>query len=181
MNPPNIRIEYGVLDDVLGVAVAHAGMMFVPATIRLNGYENGAPLEEFAQHCDHATRTLIRPGEDAPWVSGRIQRLFRQPQASADERLEKSCIGFSFVALLAEADGHLGIPFHCTDYYGRSRVLYSDSPVPPPALRQQIAEAFWSLLLQDPTELNDYHDTLCHHGAGVDIAFGVKDGEPFFH
>ena len=58
--------------------------------------------------------------------------------------------------------------------------MFSSENGPPEKLQQQIAEAFWGLLLSDPTDLVDYKDSMLHLGAGVWIDFGVEDGEPFF-
>ena len=86
-----------------------------------------------------------------------------------------------FIAILQDGDAaYYAVPFSCDDYYGRTLLMFSSENGPPEKLQQQIAEAFWGLLLSDPTDLVDYKDSMLHLGAGVWIDFGVEDGEPFF-
>jgi hypothetical protein len=179
MLPGSIEVRFGKFSDVLGPAIAHGDFTFVPAEVELSGYENGPLLADAAVNADPATRALIHPGEDAPWACGRIQRLFQQPLVREEDRGEKCCMWYPFLAIVKEDDSAVGIPFVCTDYYGESIVLFSDDPMPETETMQAIASAFWSLLLQDADELVDYRDRMEHFGAGVTIEFGVEDGEPF--
>jgi hypothetical protein len=57
--------------------------------------------------------------------------------------------------------------------------MFSSERGPPEGLQRQIAEAFWGLLLSDPTDLMDYKDSMYHLGACIWIDYGVEDGEPF--
>ena len=141
---------------------------------------NGPHLEEYLaeRQLPAATRAIVRPGEDAPWVCGRVQRVFSLPQLPEEERVEKSCMSFDFLAAFQEGDELVGIPFECTDYYGRSLLLFSED-APPQPLIDRISHAFWQILLEEPEDLVDYTDHFYHHGGGFDVHFGVRDGEPF--
>ena len=121
---------------------------------------------------------LIHPGEDAPWACGRVQRVFSLPQVPEEDRAEKSCMGFSFLAAVPEGEQLVGIPFECTDYYGKSVLIFSgDAPLQ--SLIDHVASAFWQVLLKAPDDLPEYTDHFFHTGAGVEVRFGVRDGEPF--
>jgi hypothetical protein len=182
MNPNTISIRYGESEDVIGNARRHDDIACVPARVQLTGISltNGSYLEEYLAESTLAAevKALIHPGEDAPWVCGRVQRVFSQPQAPEEDRAEKSCMGFGFLAVIPEDEGLVGIPFECTDYYGRSHLLFS-SEAPPQPLADRIANAFWQILLQEPQDLPDYTDHFYHVGAGIKVRFGVRDGEPF--
>jgi hypothetical protein len=125
MNPNSINVRYGELEDVIGNARRHDGIAIVPARVQLTGsmLTNGSCLEEYiAAHALAADiRALIHPGKDAPWVCGRVQRVFSLPQVPEEDRAEKSCMGFGFLAALPEGGALVGIPFECTDHYGRPR------------------------------------------------------------
>ena len=43
----------------------------------------------------------------------------------------------------------------------------------------RVAHAFWQVMLKDPQDLPEYCDYFYHLGAGVEVRFGVRDGEPF--
>ncbi len=50
---------------------------------------------------------------------------------------------------------------------------------PPQPLIDRITNAFWQLLLAEPQELAEYLDHYYHSGAGIEVRFGVRYGEPF--
>lgn len=179
MLPRSIQIRFGTFHDVLGPGISNGDFTFVPAEVDFPGYKNGPRLADAAASADAATRALIHPGEDAPWACGRIQRLFQQPLVRDDDRGEKCCMCYPFLAVVKGDDSVIGIPFVCTDFYGESLVMFSNNPKLDGDTMQSIASAFWSLLLQDADELVDYQDRMEHLGAGVTIEFGVEDGEPF--
>lgn len=179
MDLSSIQIRSGKLNDVLGPAALHEGIAFVPADVEFSGYENGPALAETLVDAEPAVRAIVRPGEDAPWASGRIQRVFHQRQNPESERGEKCCMWFTFLAVIIKDGCALGIPFICTDDYGKTNLLFGDDPHPGAETMQTIANAFWSLLLASPGDLEDYIDRMEHLGAGVTIEFGVEDGEPF--
>lgn len=179
MDLSSLQIQFGTLNGVLGPAVAHNGITFVPAAVDFSGYENGPTLAEALAKAEATIRAIVNPGEDAPWASGRIQRVFQQRQIPEDERGEKCCTLFTFLAVIVDRDSIVGIPFVCTDHYGESILLFGDDPPPDAETMQSVANAFWSLLLSKPNDLADYSDRMEHLGAGVTIEFGVDDGVPF--
>lgn len=179
MDLSSLEIRFGTLKDVLGQAVAHHGIRFVPAKVDFSGYENGPTLADAAAASDASVRAVVNPGEDAPWVSGRIQRVFLQRQIPEEDRGEKCCMWFTFLAVTIDGDSAVAIPFVCSDHYGKSLLLFGDVPAPDAATMQTIADAFWSLLLENPNDLIDYVDRMEHPGAGVTIEFGIEDGAPF--
>jgi hypothetical protein len=182
MNPDSIAVRFGKLEDVIGHAHHHDDIAIVPAIIRLTGnpMTNGSFFKEYLadQKVPADVRALVHPGEDAPWVCGRIQRVYSLPQVPEEERGEKSCMGFSFLAAIPEGGQLVGIPFECTDYYGKSVLIFSGDP-PPQALIDRVASAFWQVLLKDPHDLPEYTDRFLHLGGGFEVQFGVRDGEPF--
>ncbi|MEZ6093182.1 MAG: hypothetical protein R3C03_02940 [Pirellulaceae bacterium] len=179
MDLTSIEIQHGVLKDVVGPAVAYNGYTFVPADVDFNGYENGPKLIDAMSNVDPSVRAIVRPGEDAPWASGRIQKLFRQRQLPESERGEKCCMNFVFLAVVVSDNQAVGIPFLCTDNYGESKLYFGDDPPHNSDTMTSIGHAFWSLLLQDANDLVEYVDRMEHVGAGVTIEFGVEYGEPF--
>jgi hypothetical protein len=182
MNPDSIKVRFGQLEDVVGPARRHGDIAIVPARVRLTGnmLTNGPHLQEYlaALKLPADVNALIHPGDDAPWVCGRVQLVFSLPQLPEEERAEKSCMGFSFLAALQDDGQLVGIPFECTDYYGRSLLMFSGD-APPQPLIDRIANAFWQILLDQPLDLPEYADHFYHLGAGVEVRFGVRDGEPF--
>jgi hypothetical protein len=182
MDANSIQIRFGELQDVIGAARHQGDLAVVPATIRFTGYSmtNGSFLDEFLATREISTEitALIRPGKDAPWACGRIQRVFALAQIPEEDRAEKSCMGFSFLAAFPQDDLLIGIPFECTDYYGRSVLLFNGE-APPQELIDRVANGFWSMLLEEPHDLPEYTDRFAHLGGGFDVAFGVRDGEPF--
>ena len=182
MNPSSIQVRFGELEDVIGRARQWDDVAIVPATIRLTGnpMTNGSELEDYlaAHKVPAETKALIRPGEDAPWVCGRVQRVFSLPQVPEEDRAEKSCMQFGFLGAIPHEGQLVGIPFECTDYYGRSMLIFSGD-APPQSFIDRIAGAFWQMLLEQPDDLPEYTDRFSHLGAGCDVRFGVRDGEPF--
>jgi hypothetical protein len=181
---PDIQIRHGQFTDLTGPPQRHGDMTFAPAEIRLHGsmFDLTHSLEDHLKRMDVSpeTKTLVRPGEDAVWVRGRAQQLFMIPNTTEEDRGEKAFFFASFLALIeGEDDRYVGIPFECSDYYGRSELIFSSEDSPPLEVQDRIANAFWSLLLSEPDAIADYRDSVLHHGAGVWLDFGVQDGEPF--
>jgi hypothetical protein len=182
MDTSSIDIRYGEFKDVLAHPRQLNNVTLIPAVIGLTGpmLTNGSFLDEYLQkqRLPVEVRALIRLREDAPWACGRIQYLFSLPQVPEEDRGEKCCMAFEFLAAL-EVDGKLtGVPFWCSDYYGRSVLIFSGA-APPEDVINTIAAAFWGILIENPTELIDYTDRFSHLGGGFDVEFGVEDGEPF--
>ena len=184
MKPPKIEIRHGRFHDLTGPPQYFHEITFAAAEVELEGtmFQLSHFLED---HLDRIgvspeNRSLIRPGEEAVWVRGRAQQLFKIPGSTEEDRTEKTFFAGRFLALFSEAEGqYLGTPFECRDCYARSGLMFSSEDPPPEELTGRLAEAFWGLLLSDPANLEDYRDSLFHTGAGVWLDFGIEDGEPF--
>ena|GEM_PF-1521958 len=121
---------------------------------------------------------LLRPIEfqyDAAWVRARLPFVFDFTPHPAEA--EKSLLEAGFVAVAVGSS--VGIPFLCTDDYGRTGLVFSPDG-PDQETQTTIAAAFWSLLLQSPDDLADFDATVYHLGAGVWMHFGCKNGEPTY-
>lgn len=180
--PFNIR--HGQFHDVVGISKQYEDITFVPARITLNFNSSGLPretsiaLQDSLADAPAATKAIVHLGEDAPWVLGRLIRLFGTEQIPEEDRGEKSCFYAAFLAVLHSQD-YLAIPFEVSDHYGRSRLTFSTEDAPDAEKEEYIAKTFWKLLLSEPTDLAEYNDKMYHSGAGIWIRFGVEDGEPF--
>jgi hypothetical protein len=180
MPDPMFQIRHGQFHDVDGPSRRHNNVTFVPARITLNGdwFESAFDLADWMKDAPTGAAAIVRPGDDAPWVLGRLMRLFATQPGPEDERPEKSCFFASFLAVL-HGNGNLAVPFECSDYYGKSALTFSTDDPPAPEIQEHIARAFWDLLLSEPTDVADYENKMYHSGAGVWIRFGIEDGEPF--
>lgn len=174
------RIRHGEFHDVSGPIRRRGDITFVPARVSLGGtsfdfthhldtYAAGAPLE---------TRALVKPGDDAPWVLGRLMFLFGAQPTAEESRPEKSCVCEAFLAVLHSSD-NLSVPFVCTDYYCRTALMFSSDDPPDDSVRATIADGFWSLLLSSPADVVDYESRMFHPGICRWIEFGVAYGEPY--
>jgi hypothetical protein len=90
--------------------------------------------------------------------------------------VEKTLLDVGFVAV--PEGSSVGIPFVCTDYYGRTGLTFSPEG-PDSSIQALIARAFWSLLLQEPEELADFSAKVYHPGTGNWMHFGCEHGEPY--
>lgn len=155
-------------------------MTFIPARVTLFGssFSFHAHLYEFTHLIPAGMESLVHPGNDAPWVLGRLMSLFAISPSSPEMRPEKSCFHESFVIVMHSSD-NLAIPFHCTDYYCKSALIFSDEDPPDPTVQEMIANRFWSFLFSDAASIVDYESRMFHSGACVWIRFGIEGGEPF--
>jgi hypothetical protein len=174
------NIRHGSLEDVIGRPTTHSEITFVPARVKLHGtmFQSVFPLKDSLADVPPATIAAIRPGEDAPWVLGRLIHLFGTELVSDENRGDKSCFYAEFLAVYL-ADENLAIPFSCDDYYGKTAITFSSDDPPPENTQQQIVSAFWGLLLSAPTDIADHNGRMFHSGGGDWIDFGVSHGEPF--
>lgn len=180
MSEHQFNIQHGQFNDVVGRSQRVGDVTFIPARITLLGtsFDWVFALKDRMDEAPAEVRMQVRPGEDAPWVLGRLIRLFDTEVVPADERTEKSCLYASFLAVLHDRD-YLAVPFECTDYYGESALTFSSDDEPPDDLQEAIALKFWELLLGDPADVADYEDKMLHSGEGGWVRFGVANGEPF--
>lgn len=180
MAEPTPNIRHGQFHDVTGPAVKFNDVTFIPASIKLNGtmFDSVFELVDCVGDVPSTTLSLVGPGRDAPWVLGRLIRLFHVHPVSWEDRGEKSCLNEDFLAVLHN-HGCIAVPFECRDYYGKTGLIFSSEDSPGDSLQAIIADAFWKLLFSNPTDIADYENKMYHSGAGVMFRFGVDDGEPF--
>lgn len=176
----SFTVRFGELNEIEGLPHQSDLITFIPAQITLwgNCFESSFFLKDHLADQPASIKTIIKPGQDAPWVLGRLIRLFRINRLPVDERPEKSCFVASFIALLHQ-EKVIGIPFECSDYYGKSSLTFSTDDPPQEEMKAQIANAFWKLLLEVPEEVEDYTDRMFHAGTGRWVQFGIKNGESF--
>jgi hypothetical protein len=178
----NFKVVGGKLLDVIGAGKVDGRFMFVPVRVELSG-TSFSPESELRDHpkaktaADDDLQELLENRIDAIWARSRIEALFAVPSASEDERVEKSLMGFGFLAVEnSSLDSQpIAYAFECTDYYGRSNLFFSEAEIDPD-LRSSIGDAFWDLLLSNPDKLADYEDRSFHSGAGIWMIFGRRDG-----
>ena len=180
MLDPTFRIQHGELFDVTARPQRIDDVTFLPARVILNGesFSFSHPLHEYANLIPSGMDSIVHPGNDAPWALGRLTMLFGTTPSSPEFRPEKSCFHESFVAVLHSLD-NLTIPFHCTDYYCKSSLIFSDDDPPDQSIQQLIATRFWALLFSDIEDVADYESRMFHSGACIWIRFGIDGGEPF--
>jgi hypothetical protein len=172
--PPFVN---GTLLDVVGPARASGDFKFVPARIELNG--NGYSSECYFQ--DHPAANalkadlaqLVEQEIDAIWVAARIMAEFGVNPLLQD--MEKTSISIGFAAVSTSRSELPATLFYCQDYYLRTGLAFGDDE-PPTAIRNDIAHAFWDLLLNDADNTNDFEASMYHIGAGVQIRFGCRGG-----
>jgi hypothetical protein len=185
MSLPELRVRHGTLGQLQGPPRKWQDIVIAPALVSLKGNSWGSS-HEFSEHlAKHPVpkdvSLLFLDGYDGPWVRGRIQRVFLVDCPGESDRGEKTGLQFEFIGAVPQADGSMvGVPFWCQDYYLRTCLMFSEQEDPPPAeLSDQIADAFWNLLLADPHDLPKYTDKLYHSGAGVWLEFGIAGGQPY--
>jgi hypothetical protein len=174
------QTRYGKFHELNGPARQHDGIIFVPARVTLTGtaFDYVFPLADCLDEVFTATKAIVRFGVDAPWVLGRLMRLFGIKRLPVEDRGEKTCFYAAFLAVLPE-QGNLAVPFECTDNYLESCLMFSSEDAPPHEVQETIAGAFWGLLLTEPDELKDYKERMLFQGEDIWIRFGVEHGEPY--
>jgi hypothetical protein len=173
-----MRIQFGKLQSVFGKPATHAGFTFTPAKVELSGKSFTIGLDLADSIAGRPPAILARPlkeNYDAAWVRARLPRVFDFTPEPSD--MEKSLLDVGFVAVAARSS--VGTPFVCTDYYGRTGLTFSPDG-PDADAKAEIAATFWSLLLSDPDNLEDFVATLLHPGAGVWMHFGCEHGVPTY-
>jgi hypothetical protein len=168
-------IHFGKLIDVLGRAAQANDIRIVAAVVQLEGsmYSGEYALRDHTSHPPPILRTPIANHYEAAWVRARIPRaLGFTPEPS---ETEKSLLDLGFVAVPPEG---LAFPFVCSDYYGKTHLYFSQSG-PDEDSKRRAAHAFWSILLAEPDELEDFSTRVLHLGAPVVLEFGCDCGEPY--
>ncbi|MEZ6139267.1 MAG: hypothetical protein R3B84_01735 [Zavarzinella sp.] len=111
---------------------------------------------------------------EVAWVRARIPSVFKITPDPTE--IEKTVLFMGFVA--AAENKMEGVPFWCSDYYGRTSLTFSEEESDE-SLKDQVANAYWGLLLAEPEILQDFDVKVMHMGANVTLHFGCEDGEPF--
>lgn len=182
----NVDVQYGSLNQIFSRSCRHGDWSFIIADISLEG--NGftseynlrdvVPPEKFTPE----VRELIAHKNDAIWVQARILKEFDWTVSPSEERMEKTLMEFPFLAASTDCstDGEtvLAYPFICTDYYGRSNLIFSET-FHDTGLKARIATSFWDFLCARPDALRDYEGSMFHPGACVTIRYGVQNGDFF--
>jgi hypothetical protein len=185
----SLTVQYGDLNAVLGPVRTKDNVSIVSADVTTrHGPQRVSPalFQAFADYAaahavdDEEVKALVGQDCDAPWVRGRVEKLFFAEPIFEADRSEKTSLHAAFIAVVPVDGQMLGVPFECTDYYFKSSVRFSSGPDEPPReLREQIAVTFWRLLLEDPWDVKDYTDRMTHGGAGVTYKYGIKRGSVF--
>jgi hypothetical protein len=166
-----MRIQFG---KPLGRRATHDAWTFV-ACIGAPDGDSFRASHRLVDHVDVASappvlRRALAEGFDAAWVRGRLPRVFAY--ACEAPSVEKSLM-FESIAAVRGDDAYV---FHCTDHYGKTALMFSeDGPVD--ATKGEIASAFWSLLLSEPDELEDYRLKIFHPGTGTWLEYACEGGE----
>jgi hypothetical protein len=174
-----MRVRHSKLRDIIGRRAMFGGYTFVPAELELDGvvFQRSFHLSELSR--DRIPPVLRVPLEwryDVAWVRARLPDAFGiSPEPT---ELEKAFLYVGFVAVRDGSDE--GIAFELSDYYGRTSLTFSPSESDE-AMKQEVANAFWGLLLADPNALADFEGRAFHVGAGVWMTFGCDGGEPYYH
>jgi len=167
----------GTLLDVIGPARAWGDFKFVPARIELIG--NGYSTECY--FLDHPAATAQKPDlaqlvahrMDAIWVAARILAEFGVDPMVQD--VEKTAISLGFAAVSTSSSVPSATLFYCEDYYLRTGLVFGNAELAA-AVKNDIAHAFWSLLLKDADNTADFEGRIYHSGAGVWLHFGCRGG-----
>ncbi|REK18696.1 MAG: hypothetical protein DWQ37_03950 [Planctomycetota bacterium] len=155
----------------------HDDFRFVAADVELAGssFSSDFYLRDLARNRLPAILLrAIEGGYDAAWVRARIPHTFQVSPPPA--RIEKSLLDSGFVAVTIDAS--LAFPFVCTDYYGKSALMFSGEG-PDRVTKQAIADAFWGILLRKPDDLTDFEQRVFHPGACVWLTFGCEAGRVY--
>ena len=178
----SFEIRHGELIDVIGSPVRFSDVTFVPALTELVGTSFSCQFDftEWAQQKKRTLPSIVRGDHNAPWFLGRMMHLFNTENVGEEDRMEKSCFNVSLIAILHNAS-NVAVPFDCCDHYARTALMFSSDDEPPLTVRSSIADAFYSLMLDDPCGLTDYDNRLFHSGVGIWMDYGVSHGEPYFN
>jgi hypothetical protein len=172
-----MRVRHAELRNVYGRAANHGGFTIVPADVVLTGkmFDSSFPLNELpGNRIPPVLRVPVANGFDVAWVRARLPLAFGCTPEPTE--LEKAFLAQGFVAVPDGAE--VGIPFEASDYYGRTSLTFSESEVDE-EMKARVADAFWSVLLADPDELDDFSGRFYHIGAGVTLTYGCHHDEPF--
>lgn len=167
-------VLFGELVDVLGRAVASPSFSFVPVDFAFAASPSSPEhrLEDHATPLPAPLQGHFDQGVNAHWVVARLMRTFGyRPELGT---VEKTLVHAALLAV--PAGGGPAIPFVCADHYGNTSLWFSDAG-PEAETKAAIARAFWGVLLERPTELEDFEEVVLDPGLGVWVRLGCRDGE----
>lgn len=172
-----MKVRHATLLNVFGRPAKFGGFSIVPAEVELEGrsFSPSFSLADLsAVQIPPILRVPIAKHYDVSWVRARLPHVFGiSPEQS---EAEKTLLWAGFVAV---PDGEVeGVAFWCSDYYGKTSLIFSDAEDDESA-KEKVAAAFWGVLLSEPNQLEDFEASVVHLGASVTLHFGCKDGEPF--
>jgi len=172
-----MKIRHATLLDVYGRAAKHGGYSIMAADVDLEGsmFSFSFSLSELpSARIPPILRLPVQQGYDVAWVRARLPHAFGFTPEPAE--CEKTMLYVGFVAVAEGQDE--GIAFQCSDVYGKTSLMFSEAETEETA-KAQVADAFWSILLSEPNELEDFETPVMHLGVPLTLHFGCKDGEPY--
>lgn len=172
-------LQHGTLMGVHGLPVKSGGWTILGAAVALDGssFSLGHALEDHLRppaKVPVPLRAALKEGFDAAWVRARIPRLFGFTPDYAEG--DKSVFFEGFVAVTP--DLAVGYPFVFTDYYACSRLMFSDEG-PADEIKAEIAAAFWSALLDDADDLEDFEIEIHHFPWPGTMVLGCSAGRVY--
>ena len=170
-------IRYGKCIEQYGwVILEYGGIKFIEAAVELDGMMQASRFKDFLEQRQQNLSSYIHLPQDAPWVAGRLQRLFRTTQVPIEIRGKTKFLYFPFlVQTVNEDDQVFGIPIICADQDGFAGVYFSNNSLPKNSAVRSIADAFWSLVAEDPKDCYSYIDYKWDEETGQKFEFGIDN------
>jgi hypothetical protein len=186
--PKGLVVEFGILLDLVGHARSFGDFIFLPSLIEID-----EPLTPISAHrfthdgrrgADYNDQWPIPEDWPSLWVRARLPRVFGfSPPLCANNWQPLVNAGFLAVRRVPHDEKVTAYAFACTEGYGPADGLQEEpliglrfSSVGPDAVTQaEIATAIWSLLLQDPADLEPFSDYAYHPCSGYTLV-GYEQG-----
>jgi|HubBroStandDraft_6_1064221.scaffolds.fasta_scaffold45359_4 hypothetical protein len=164
------RVVYGELLNVFGRPVEQDGLKFLNAAVDIGG-SSGATEHRLREHPSFKTATNIPFEYDVAFVRARIPRLFGVTPRQVE--VEKAFLDEGFVGLFEDSEC---IPFLCCDVYGFTTLWFGGKV--PDEKKTRLASAFWSLILSDSDDVEDFEGTAAVFGSEK-VTLGCRCGEVY--
>jgi len=120
-----MKIRHANLLNIIGRPAKYGGVTIVPAEVELEGmsFSPSYPLAEIpVDRIPPILRLPIERHYDVAWVRARLPHAFGISPVPTE--IEKTLLSVGFVAV---ADGQEeGVAFECSDYYGKTSLIFSD-------------------------------------------------------
>jgi hypothetical protein len=179
---------FGRIDRLSATHIQSGQYRFCLADIALDGRSSTSPLADVALRLNEHSPLAER--HNAPWVRGRVQRVFGftdQPndlgiESRVDDSMftDRLMLNVSFAAQTLDRGTTIYIPFICTEEFSESCLIHGTLPERNSdkyhGLVSSMTHSFVSLLMAD-SSLDDYDD----YGVvfGSRFSFGVRNGIPY--